>query len=895
MMPTRTEAIKRFLTAKTHADLAGLYSHDMECQVNVAQDDGERVEGDYQGRQWHGWSNGLETWKSFRIPYKANSKPEYTDKEMSFDLVNHSEGIGMTGWNWKLGVSKWVAFDFDAITGHSDKHASKLTPNELEEIKNVTMAVDWITIRKSTSGKGLHLYVYLDDIRTVNHTEHSALARAILGKLSAITGYDFQSKVDGCGGNMWVWHRKMTNTDGLTLIKKGIKLYDIPPNWRDHLQVVTGKRRKVNIPDVDNIDDFEELLGQGTYVTLDEEHKALITYLTEKNLFYWWDQDHHMLVTHTLNLQDAYDDLNMKGIFKTNSPGTNRDEQNCFAYPIKNGGWVVRRFTKGINEDLSWEQDGNGWTKCFLNRSPNLKIAAVSSGGLENERGEFIFRHAQMAQDAALKLNANVTLPPWALGRKASIKQHKDGRRIVLEMDHQAEDSMEKGLQGWLLEKGKWKRIFDVAATETRAELTNYDDLVRHLVTEGSDDAGWVIKTDEEWQQEPYQHIKVAVESLGFKATEVRGILGASIFKPWKLVNQPFQPEYIGDRQWNRDASQYRFMPTLNRDDLSYPCWMAILDHIGKNLQEAVANNGWAKANGILTGADYLKCWIASLLQEPLQPLPYLFLYGPQGSGKSILPEALSLLFTKGYARADMALKSKDGFNGELRSAILCSIEETDLNRNKQASSRIKDWVTSLQLPVHVKCKTPFLVPNSTHWIQTDNDQAACPVFPGDTRVVVIYVESVDPIKLIPKKKLIPMLEKEAPDFLSSCLGIELPASPDRLNIPVVTTAEKHSIELGNRTMLEVFIEEQCHHVPGEMIKFSALYDRFREWLEPSDVNSWSKIRFGQYFSANMHKYPKGRSTKNGQWHIGNISLTKVPVTGAPYIVQDDMLREGKL
>ena len=115
----RSEAVKNFLMASTHNDLATLYSIDMECQVNVSQDGGDRVEGEYKGRQWHGWTDGITTWKSFRIPWNAKSEPTYTDSQIKWDLAEHGEGIGMTGWNWKEKKSLWVAFDFDAITGHS--------------------------------------------------------------------------------------------------------------------------------------------------------------------------------------------------------------------------------------------------------------------------------------------------------------------------------------------------------------------------------------------------------------------------------------------------------------------------------------------------------------------------------------------------------------------------------------------------------------------------------------------------------------------------------------------------------------------------------------------------------------------------------------------------------
>jgi hypothetical protein len=65
--------------------------------------------------------------------------------------------------------------------------------------------------------------------------------------MSSITGFDFQSKVDVCGGNMWVWHRKMVGTDGLSLIKEGTELCDIPINWQYHLRVVKKQSHKTTL------------------------------------------------------------------------------------------------------------------------------------------------------------------------------------------------------------------------------------------------------------------------------------------------------------------------------------------------------------------------------------------------------------------------------------------------------------------------------------------------------------------------------------------------------------------------------------------------------------------------------------------------------------------------
>lgn len=903
MNPTKTEAIKRFLEARTHPDLAALYNHDMECQVNVAQDGGNRIEGDFKGRQWHGWSDGIQTWKSFRIPLFANSDPEYTDSPIQFELDQHAEGIGMTGWDWKSRTSRWVAFDFDAITGHSEKHSRKLSDSELRDVENQLRSIPWCTIRKSTSGKGLHLYVFLDPvIPTANHNEHAALARAILGMLAALTRFDFTTKVDICGGNMWVWHRKMSGTPGLQLLKAGTSLDEVPPNWKDHVSVVTGKRRKIlpefiadqasTINDADRL--FEELTGQRSKIPLDEEHTKLITWLRENNCQGWWMQDHWMLVTHTYHLKEAHNALNLRGIFETTAKGTETpSDHNCFMFPMRRGAWTVRRYTPGVAEASTWDQDGAGWTRCTFNKEPNLEMAARANEGLEHPSGGYVFRHSEQAKKASELLGARVELPAWVMTRKSLLKEHKDGR-LIFEIEQDSNDMGLTGMDGWIPEKGKWKRIFDVKASDpNEVDVGPHDDVVRHLVTQSGDDCGWVIKSDNIWKNEPLTHVRSGLKAMGFNMKESENIIGSSVFKPWTIVNKPFEGEYPAGREWNRNAPQFRFQPSEERENLSFPNWLKVLQHLGKGLDVAVANHPWCKANGVLTGADYLKCWIASLFQHPLEPLPYLFLYsGSQSSGKSTLHEALSLLLTHGVVRADYALTGN--FNGELANAIVCVVEETDLRRNKQAYNKIKDWVTAKQLSIRALYQTPYLIPNATHWIQCSNDHLACPVFPGDTRITYIQVGDLKPEEQIPRRVFFPFLEKEAPDFMAELLNLEIPPSTDRLNIPVIITDEKVMAEKSNQTLLEAFIHENCHYFPGRMIKFSEFYDRFREWLDPSEVSNWSKIRLGRELPP---RHPKGRvMAETGQFFIANISWE--PMNGQPLeprlVLKDDKLvKEG--
>jgi hypothetical protein len=890
-MPLQTEAIKVFLEANTHADLAALYNAEMEVQVNAAQDGGVRITGEYQGRQWNGWADPDDPaliWKSYRIPYKAKTNPEYKPKKQSWPLGLHAEGIGMTGWNWVKKQSIWVAYDFDSVANHKQG----LTAEELEAVKNAVMSIPWITVRISTSGKGIHFYTFLLSVATANHTEHAALARAILGMLSAKTGFDFQSKLDACGGNMWVWHRKMKDTDGLKLIKKGSILREIPANWKDHIDVVRGNRRKClpRYVEQDEIDEFEELCGTRPRIKLDSAHLRLQSFLDDNNAQWWWDKDHWMMVCHTADLKKAHTELDLKGIFETVAQGKERGaDHNCFAFPLRKGAWTVRRYTPGVGEHASWEQDGTGYTRCFYNQEPDLKTASRSHDGVETEQGGFEFTEAEVAKSVATSLGANVSLPPWAAGRRTILKHHKKDGRLIVEVKRESQDNG-GDMSGWREDKGWWKRIYNTKVTPvTEPETGNYDDVVRHLITDGGDDFGWVINAGGGWQTEPLNHVKLSLKSLNFNDREISTILGQCVMRGWTLVNKPFEDEFPGDRQWNRGAAQLKFKPKLD-EPFIHPTWTRVLDHAGAGLTKTIEKHPWCQTNGILTGGEYLKLWVASLFQKPTEHLPYLFFFSEEeNTGKSTFHEAISLLMTKGYTRADAALTSNSAFNGELENAVLCVVEEVDLSQHKQARNRMKDWVMAELLPIHKKNQTPYHIVNTTHWVQCANYESYCPIFPGDTRITMCHMRPLTEAELIPKVQLMSILEKEASDFLGALMAVELPRSNSRLSIPIIETQEKKQTSRKNMNALELFIEECCFHIPGSMTEYKIFWETFFNWLDAEEAGNWTKIRVGRELPR---RFPKGRNMKDkAKFYIGNVSLDSTrPDNETPWVLDGDKL-----
>jgi len=908
----------------------------------------------------HEYTDGINEWWNIRIPKNAHADPEFRDYEMTWPLDLHADAIGCTGWDWQARRSRWVGFDFDSITGHAA--GIGVTDEQLAQIRKAAENLPYVEARRSTSGNGLHLYVYFDEegIPTNNHTEHAALARAILGMMSNETGFDFASQIDCCGGLLWIWARKMTPENrGLELFagaEKELSVADMPANWRDHVEVVTRRRAKVRVQAVadEHLDPFEVLASSRKIIPLDEKHKALIDELTRSGFSTVWTTDHHLLQTHTKALANLIDDpekrreLRLKGIFRTISEGYDPATPNCFMFPMLDGAWRVFRFSPGIAEAETWEQDGEGWTCCHFNRLPDLAQAARAFGGAEMAQGGFHFDCARDAVKAALALGQRLELDEMWLDCEAKLKKNKNGQLVVMLKHVDAKKSKRKGRPpkqtdpldkwrkmgaeirdkedgrvsvllgdvemeveivghresatkpegkpgtGWVKGCGWWEHVCNVRTEQKKEDLDSaeHDNTLRCLYTPAGKRAGWMGKAlNGRWVWQPKDDVRSALLALGYKKTEADVILGGAVLKAWELVNLPFQPEYPGNRRWNLEAAQYRFQPVELVDDQAphHPHWDKVLHHIGQDLTPALRKLTWAERANIKSGADYLLAWAACLLRDPFEQLPYLFLFGPENSGKSILHEALSLLMTAGTVRADRALTNKNEFNGELAGAVLCVVEEKNISLAGQAAhNRIKDWVTGETISIRKMRTDSYSQPNTTHWIQCANRQDACPIFPGDTRITMIYVP--DLVEDIPKKTLLGRLEEESPHFMRTLMDLQLPALAGRLRIPVVATGHKEEAEQFARNALEEFLAEHCHEVAGSKVLFAEFYNAFHKWLPPEDYHHWSKIRTSRTMPT---RFPIGAGTDNKKF-IGNIAWEKpgtLPADAKRYVRIDGKLR----
>jgi hypothetical protein len=895
----------------------------MEVQVNVSAGRGEPV-ADARNT----WSDGHHKYWHIRIPRGAmTDTPQWSDYELKFPLGpslpdqvpshdGYAEAIGMTGWNWKEKRSKWVAFDFDSITGHAK--GVGVSQEELIAIQEEASRIPWVESRLSTRGGGIHLYVYFTDaddpeeagIPTENHTVHAALARCVLGLMSQHAGFDFASAIDCCGGNMWVWHRAVTKENrGLEQTQAATKILTLdmlPDNWRDNVEVVTKRRSKVRVQGVDDehADDLDQLASSRPIIKMTDHHKTVIDDLIDladrEGISTVWHNDYKLFQTHTCGLKRLMEDNVGKfdGFFATNSEGNDPGTPNCFMFPLPGKGFKVFRFSPGIVEHEAWSQDGRGWTTCLFDRKPTLELAAQMSGGAETGEGNFVFQSMTESKRCLNLVGTDITLNMEAYGhRQSQIRTTKQGR-VVLWMKAEKEENHPG--RGWVEKRGGWwERVIkgvDIKAGDPEASSVQWDHILRALKSTADEDAGWSIHDDSgRWVRQSSTNARLALgQKSQLKGKELDDILGMAVMGSWQLVNMPFHPEYPGGRQWNLNAAQWRHQPAdLEIDEIpKHPHWDMVLDHVSADLNVPLKEHAWAVKHGIKTGRQYLQMWIACLLRHPFDKLPYLFLHGPENCGKSTLHMSIARLMTAGVIPASNALRSDNDFNGELSNAVLAVIEEINPRAKNfgLARARMKDWTTSDYIAIRRMRMDVYRQRNTLHFIQCSNDRDACLAQVGDTRITMLFVPAFTSAVEVPQAVLNQRLEQESPHFMRTLVDMELPEPEGRLRVPYINTAGKERYEEFQKSALDLFLEERCTYWPGKVLKWQEFFNQFHKACPADDSRGqgyWTIRRVSQDLPE---MYPTGRLGQETGFYVGNLVLdckgkpAHADLTQQPYI-----------
>ena len=868
-MSTIRKGIQDFLTARKAESpfLINLWSPALESQFLVHPGSVETEENAKC------WTDGEEVWAAHRWPYSPGSNPNYSDKPLNFSPGNHLSRIGSTWWNWETKESVAVTYDIDVSgDGHAET-TNTVTETELEAVVERLKKLPYVTLVKSTGGKGVHVYVFFaedDRPKSKNHNEHTRVALATLAKMSIDAEYDFSQHMDVKGVILWLWADESdANHPGFAVIKEASQaLRDA--DIEEYLDsFVESPNRSVKMGGFDDdgqpVESQNEANGYKVF-DLDEEHKRILRDLEKLDYDYIWKPEWNMVHTNTRALRELHQRYKaegrpLRGIFDTTSTG-HVSKPNCYMTPRADGSFQVKRFGNGIAEHPSWntmEQD----TWCYYNQGSPVS-SVLKKFASRVDKNKYIFEPAEL--EAAMSALGH-TMGESAINTPITVHRKRDGTFYAT-----AED--QGSFSGWNPTKEGQKKdlpIVEKDSVRNTTLLEDVDGIARFLLTAQNEQWGWALKTSVGWIMHKHYdiaHAKIAT-MFGKEATYIKSLM---VENPWTLTNIPFEKEYpdSGRRHWNYNSAQLAVAPA--EEPGPHPHWDRIYDHLGESLNEVAQSTEWCQRWGITSGADYLRFYMASLIQFPFEPLPYLFFYGPQNGGKSMFHESASVLFSDGSVLdAGPSLTNKNGFNFEIAKAVLGHIEEKDLSRGDETYSRMKDWTTSKRMTITKKGETPFWQRNILKMVQMSNNPLFLNVEGGDTRVTALAVAIL--LAIIPRTLLEAKLLEEAPYFLRTLLTTHIPETHDRLRVPMLASSDKEDLESMNQTPWETFASNTLRECAGHQLKFSEFYAEYKaDCIKHSVMNPLSSKALLQLLRGRGDRYLVGIG-KGKQAYIANVIM----------------------
>lgn len=818
------------------------------------------------------WTDSIETWSQHRWPSNAGTNPNYRDQKLKFSPRAHLKRVGSTWWDWENKRSIAVALDID-LEGEHAESTTTVSSAKLAELTNKLSKLDYLTLVRSSGGKGVHIYCFFDEDYqpiSTNHNEHSLVARALVAKISQDLNYNLNQHMDAIGVIFWFWSCDSPDGHpGYELIKEQTR-YLRAEEIKEFMDCkMAGQNKRIKVEGfTDSGEPVQNEEEGGGYKThpLEPAHSEILKELEDMGFSYIWVGDYNMAHTHTVAIKNLFEKRKaegrpLKGFFETISKGTDKTKPNCYITPRPGGVFQVKRFGTATAEHALWHtRDEDTW--CYLNQEtavmPVLKRFASSYDGI---------KLTIMARDLETVMNAFGE----TLGE--SHKSIQVPIHVVLRKDNtfRAQFKDSGHYDGWI--KNGDKHIKELPLVHKRSIfnkslLDEADKYVRHLATPDNEPYGWALRTRDAWMVfRSYDPVSCVVSQMfGKDAGAIRAEMTQN---PWILTHTPFGEEYPGGRAWNKYAAQLAVDPATESGPHKH--WDMIMDHLGSSLNSAVQGTEWCQEWGLATGADYLRAWICALIRDPMEPLPHLFFYGPQDSGKTVFHESLATLFTTGVISISAAVTSSAGYNFEIASAILGYIEEKDLSKVKDtAYARIKEWITNKTMLIHKKGHTPYQQPNTLHMCQMANRPTACPMEDGDTRITAILVGPIQ--NIIPKKIFFEKLAEEAPYFLRTILTLNLPESHTRLRVPMLATEHKRDLEEMSQTPFESFSSERLIPCDGQSVKFADFYDRYQTYCTENSFELEKKTHVLQLLRNRGDKWVIGiRGGK--QIHIANVTM----------------------
>ena len=258
-------------------------------------------------------------------------------------------------------------------------------------------------------------------------------------------------------------------------------------------------------------------------------------------------------------------ELNLVGVFKTNSAGRNPGNPNCFLFPLTNGGWRVYRFSPGVAEAEPGARTARGGRRVTSTAGRTWPSPPRPTAASKTRTKAATSSRRRKMPCRSPRSWARTTSRSTRCSRAARppSRPHKDGR-LVMEIERKKGDAELNGARRLARQEDQvGPRLRDHHQRQERRRRSGLT-RVRQPPSRHQDPGQAICRLGgprraANGSDNPAANVKMLLQNLGNAKDAAECIMGGAVGKGWRLVSLPFREEYPGGRQWNLDAAQFRY------------------------------------------------------------------------------------------------------------------------------------------------------------------------------------------------------------------------------------------------------------------------------------------------------------------------------------------------
>jgi hypothetical protein len=651
--------------------------------------------------------------------------------------------IGAYGLNWKTQTVEWLGLDIDAKNnGPIQKDGDK------ELLADALARLGYCEIRNSSSGKGLHIYVDLQNpISGVDSEKgyaayRNALATRIESDLAA-NGYTHFPVFDRVGTILYMW-KENAKPDAYKLLRAATSKFSGELVAELKAKPVGGPGWPMS-PEDGIIRGWSRL--QFEFFDYLAKHDPSFSPLPNEGV---------VCHAHTSVVDQAVRDLGIPGLWATNTPASDPGHHNCYITVSQNIMRVWRAGNGEANETNAWAVV-NGRSVAVLNGVMRTKLCVLS--GL---RATSKTERARAPVDKTVLSQLNVPFSENWTHIEANIQVNTSKVKFIVKGKADPQP-------GWNVGATQMYYLLDIddnlhsrKMEESGVSVRTESDVEVQYTRDDSNEMIAYFKNERgDWQHSTNDSLLRAYLQERYRMTsaDLKRCLAMKYANDVMLrVEMPCIPfgvfTYENKQYWNVPPSDFAFPKPMDKANtilsrISYidpslqslanqcPGWFALYNHIFAGLQ---VPKEIRDMYSIETGADYGLLWSAYKIADPLNIVPILVLTGNPETGKTFFADSFRHFFTgRGAYKITNAITSN---YPDWLGVVVGSSD--DLEEYAPITvTRLKNIGSGDRLEVNPKFKRPSLVGGYLSLIMNMKDLTLFPKSELNDRATHVHVSDI--------------------------------------------------------------------------------------------------------------------------------------------------------